>query len=193
MMIHEITNKAGKYKSRKRIGRGPGSGVGKTSGRGHKGAGSRAGSKSRAHFEGGQMTWVRRLPKRGFTNVNFRQQYHVVNIGLLDARMDDGADVNVQVLSELGIIRDTKFPLKVLGDGDCTKKLNIAAAKCSESAKSKIEGAGGTVTLTPVKKWMRDRSKPVNKKGKGKPAAPVAAASEPSPEAPDKPEETQES
>ena len=197
MMIHEITSKVGKYKSRKRIGRGPGSGVGKTSGRGHKGAGSRAGHSSRAHFEGGQMTWVRRLPKRGFTNVNFRKQYHVVNIGLLDSRMDDGADVNVQVLSDMGIIRDTKFPLKVLGNGDCTKKLNITAAKCSESAKSKVEGAGGTVTLTPAKKWMRDRSKPVIKKGKGKvkgkSTAPVAAASKPSPEAPGKPEETQES
>lgn len=191
MMIHEITTKVGKYKARKRIGRGPGSGHGKTSGRGHKGAGSRAGNRRRAYFEGGQMNWTRRLPKRGFTNANFRQQYHVVNIGLLDARMDDGAEINVQVLSELGIIRDTKFPLKVLGDGDCTKKFTITASKCSESAKAKIEGAGGTVTLEPVKKWMRDRSKPVNKKGKT--AAPAAAPTEPAPETSNASEETQDS
>ncbi|HBZ97028.1 MAG TPA: 50S ribosomal protein L15 [Phycisphaerales bacterium] len=172
MMIHEITSKAGKYKARKRVGRGPGSGVGKTSGRGHKGAGSRAGNSRRAYFEGGQMTWTRRLPKRGFTNANFRQDYHVVNVALIDARLDDGADVNIQVLADLGIVRDAKLPLKVLGNGDCTKKFNITAAKCSESARAKIEGAGGTVTLAPVKKWVRDNSK---KKAK---AAPVAESTD---------------
>ncbi len=175
MMIHEITDKVGKYKARKRVGRGPGSGVGKTSGRGHKGAGSRAGYSRRANFEGGQMSWTRRLPKRGFTNVNFRQRYHVINVGLLDARLDDGAEVNVKVLSDMGILRDTKFPLKVLGEGDCTKKFDITAAKCSESAKAKIEKAGGSVTLVPVKKWMRDTTKPAGKKGKpAKAKAPVA-------------------
>lgn len=184
MMIHEITSKAGKYKARKRVGRGPGSGVGKTSGRGHKGAGSRAGNSRRAYFEGGQMTWTRRLPKRGFTNANFRQDYHVVNISLIDARLDDGADVNIQVLADMGIVRDAKLPLKVLGNGDCTKKFNVTAAKCSESARAKIEGAGGTVALAPVKKWVRDNSK---KKAKAKPAA------APAPESTDAPEETKDS
>ena len=188
MMIHEITSKAGKYKTRKRVGRGPGSGVGKTSGRGHKGAGSRAGNRRRAYFEGGQMNWARRLPKRGFTNANFRQDYHVVNIGLIDARLDDGAEVNVQTLAELGIIRDTKLPLKVLGNGDCTKKFNVTAAKCSESARTKIEGAGGSVALAPVKKWVRDTKKAAAK------AAPAAEAPvEPAAEATETPEETQDS
>lgn len=192
MMIHEITSKVGKYKARKRVGRGPGSGVGKTSGRGHKGAGSRAGNSRRAYFEGGQMTWTRRLPKRGFTNANFRQDYHVVNIGLIDARLDDGADVNAQVLSDLGIIRDAKLPLKVLGNGDCTKKFNVTAAKCSESARTKIEGAGGSVTLAPVKKWVRDTSKP-KAKSAAKAAPAPAAPAEPAAEATETPEETQDS
>ena len=93
MMIHDITNKAGKYKARKRVGRGHGSGTGKTSGRGHKGAGSRAGHSHRPGFEGGQTPWARRFPKRGFTNAPFRTEYHVVNVGQLEARFNDGDEV----------------------------------------------------------------------------------------------------
>ena len=157
MMIHEITDKVGKYRARKRIGRGQGSGTGKTSGRGHKGAGSRAGFSRRAYFEGGQMTWTRRIPKRGFTNSAFRKQYHVVNLKVLEERVEDGADVTIEVLAHLGIVRDDNLPLKILGDGDITKKFNVTAAKLSKSATAKIEAAGGTVTEIPLKKWTRKK------------------------------------
>ena len=158
MMIHEITGKVGRHASRKRIGRGHGSGHGKTSGRGHKGAGSRAGFSRRAYFEGGQMSWTRRIPKRGFTNSAFRTNYHVVNLRTLEERVEDGADVTAEVLAHLGIIRDANRPLKILGDGEVTKKFNVTAAKLSASAAAKIQAAGGTVTEIPVKKWMRTRA-----------------------------------
>ena len=132
MMIHEITSKAGKYKGRKRVGRGPGSGHGKTSGRGHKGAGSRSGNRRRAYFEGGQMTWVRRMPKRGFTNVQFRTEYHFVNIKSLQERFADGDTINLETLKAKGLIRDTKKPLKILGEGDLTLKLDVTANKLSK-------------------------------------------------------------
>lgn len=159
MMIHEITAQVGKKKPRKRLGRGHGSGLGKTSGRGHKGAKSRAGWKRRAYFEGGQMSFVRRMPKRGFTNVQFRTVFHVVNLKVLDALMDDGADVNPETLAAAGIIRDAKLPLKVLGEGKLTKKFNVTATKFSKSARQKIEAAGGTVTETPIVKWTRAMGK----------------------------------
>lgn len=157
MMIHDITSKVGRHASRKRVGRGHGSGLGKTSGRGHKGAGSRSGYSRRAYFEGGQMTWTRRIPKRGFTNSAFRKQYHVVNLKVLEERVEDGADVTIEVLAHLGIVRDDKLPLKILGDGEITKKFNVTAAKLSKSATAKIEAAGGTVTEVPLKKWTRKK------------------------------------
>ena len=125
MMIHEITCKAGKHPSRKRVGRGHGSGVGKTSGRGHKGAGSRSGYSRRAYFEGGQMSWTRRLPKRGFTNSAFRKRYHVINLKVLEERVEDGADVTVEVLAHLGIVRDDSLPLKILGEGELTIQVKV--------------------------------------------------------------------
>ena len=155
MMIHDITSKVGRHTARKRIGRGHGSGHGKTSGRGHKGAGSRSGCSRRAYFEGGQMSWTRRIPKRGFTNAAFKKRYHVVNISLLEERVEDGADVTVEVLAHLGLVRDASLPLKVLGDGEITKKFNVTAAKLSRSAVAKIEAAGGSVTEVPLKKWTR--------------------------------------
>ncbi len=160
MMIHEITNKVPKHKARKRLGRGRASGVGKTSGRGHKGAGSRAGFKRRPAFEGGQMSLLRRLPKRGFTNYHFRKDYHIVNVALLNDRFEDGATVDLDALLEIGLVRDKTCPLKVLGHGEIKKKLAITAGKCSDSAKAKIEAAGGTITITETKKWKRDRSVP---------------------------------
>lgn len=159
MMIHEITEKAGRYKSRKRIGRGEGSGHGGTSGRGHKGSKSRAGWKNRAGYEGGQMPLARRIPKRGFSNVQFRTEYHVVNLKVLEARCDDGTDVTVQSLAQAGIVRDASKPLKILGEGDLTKKLKITAAKFSASAKQKIESAGGEVIEQVRKKWTRSPKK----------------------------------
>lgn len=163
MMIHDITNMAGKYKTRKRIGRGHGSGSGKTSGRGHKGAGSRAGHSHRPGFEGGQTPWSRRFPKRGFSNAEFRTEFHVVNVAQLDARFEDGDEVNVETLVAKRLIRSTNRPLKILGEGELTKKLAVTATKFSKSAIAKLEGAGGSVTEVPLQKWMRDRTKPTAK------------------------------
>lgn len=172
MMIHEITEKVGKYRARKRIGRGEASGVGKTSGRGHKGAGSRSGNSYRPYFEGGQMPLARRIPKRGFSNAAFRTNFHVVNIKTLEARLDDGADVTVESLAKAGIVRDAKRPLKVLGEGELTKKLNVTAAKFSASAKSKIEASGGTVTEVVKAVWRRTPG-PKKNKSKKKPEQPA--------------------
>jgi len=158
MMIHDITAKVGKHKSRKRIGRGEASGQGGTAGRGHKGAKSRSGYKRRPAFEGGQMPLTRRMPKIGFSNAKFRNQYHVVNIRLLEDRLDDGATVDAAMLVDKGIIRDTELPVKVLGDGELTKKLTVTAAKFTRSAREKIEKAGGSVNVVERKKWVRDRS-----------------------------------
>ncbi|MAX23788.1 MAG: 50S ribosomal protein L15 [Phycisphaeraceae bacterium] len=146
MMIHEITEKVGRHKKRKRVGRGPGSGLGKTCGRGHKGAGSRAGYSKKAAHEGGQMAFFRRIPKRGFSNAMFRTDYAIVNIQDLAKRFEDGAEVNPDMLVKAGLIRNTKDPVKVLGQGELSKKLTVTAAKFSESAKAKITAAGGTAT-----------------------------------------------
>ena len=177
MMIHEITSKVGRYKGRKRVGRGPGSGHGKTSGRGHKGARSRSGFKRRAYFEGGQMTWARRMPKRGFTNANFRTEYHVVNLKTIEGRFSDGDAVTLETLAKAGVIRDTKKPLKILGQGDLTKKLDVTANKLSKSAEAKITAAGGSVTVVELKKWTREPGKPKQKTAtEPAPKAPVAEA-----------------
>ena len=166
MMIHEITSQVGKHKARKRIGRGRGSGHGKTSGRGHKGAKSRAGFSHRAYFEGGQMSFVRRMPKRGFTNAPFRQLYHVINLKTLEARCEAG-EITPELLVEVGLIRDTKLPVKILGEGELTKAFNVTAAKFSASAKEKLEKAGGSCTVKAKTKWVRA----MGKKKTAKPAA----------------------
>jgi large subunit ribosomal protein L15 len=155
MMIHEITEKVGKYKARKRIGRGHGSGSGKTSGRGHKGAKSRSGYSRRPAFEGGQMQYFRRIPKRGFSNADFKTVYHIVNLAILNTRFEAGATVDATTLVEAGLIRNFKNPVKILGQGDLTIALNITADKFSESAVNKIEAAGGSATVIVKKKWKR--------------------------------------
>ncbi len=147
MMIHEVTQIAGAHKRRKRIGRGVGSGHGKTAGRGHKGAGSRAGYSHRAAHEGGQMPLFRRIPKRGFGNSMFMTQYAIVNIQALDARFDDGQDVNGESLCKVGLIRNAKLKVKVLGQGETTKKLTVTASAFSASARDKITKAGGSATV----------------------------------------------
>lgn len=149
MMIHEITEKVGAHKKRKRVGRGVGSGHGKTAGRGHKGAGSRSGfgGSVRASREGGQMPLFRRFPKRGFTNARFRTTYAIVNLKAIDARFDDGAEVNPEMLVKVGLIRDASLPVKVLAEGEIKKKLTVSAAKFSAAAKQKIEKAGGAATV----------------------------------------------
>ncbi|MBL7153616.1 MAG: 50S ribosomal protein L15 [Phycisphaerae bacterium] len=146
MLNHEITSIAGKNKGRKRIGRGTGSGRGKTCGRGHKGAGSRAGSTSLTLHEGGQMPLFRRLPKRGFSNYQFAKRCQIVNVSQLE-RFDDGADVGVEQLTSAGLIDSLKSKVKILGNGELTKKLMVAAHKFSKTAEEKIVASGGAAKV----------------------------------------------
>jgi len=148
MMIHEITPKAGRYKRRKRVGRGIGSGRGKTAGRGHNGYNSRSGARRHPEREGGQMPWFRRIPKRGFNNARFATVYAEVNIKQLDARFSDGARITPQALLDAGLIDDVKWPVKILGEGETSKTLNVTAAACSKGARQTIENAGGSVTIS---------------------------------------------
>ena len=147
MMIHDITAKAGANKQRKRVGRGEGSGIGGTSTRGHNGAKSRAGWTSRPSYEGGQTPFARRFPKRGFKNTGFRTDYHVVNVSQIADVVDAGTTVDLALCVKLGLVKNMKLPLKVLGHGDIAKKITFVASKFSDTAKSKIEAAGGSATL----------------------------------------------
>ena len=164
MMIHEITEQVGRYRPRKRIGRGRASGHGKTSGRGQKGARSRSGWAQKKGYEGGQNPLIRRIPKRGFSNAAFKVVFHIINVKSLDAHCKNGDEVTPGSLVELGLIRDTSLPLKVLGEGELTKKLKVTAAKFSASARTKIESAGGTVTEVTRTKWMRPAAPKPKKK-----------------------------
>lgn len=145
MKLGDLAPSNGAVKDTKRRGRGQGSGLGKTSGRGHKGAGSRSGNKKRPWFEGGQMPLVRRLPKRGFKNFLFKKDFQIVNLTDLERVQNDTIDP--QTLFESGLIRSALKPVKILGDGELNRALNISATKFSSSAKDKIEKAGGTVTV----------------------------------------------
>ena len=145
MKLHELRSAEGATAERKRVGRGTGSGMGKTSTKGHKGQKARSGSKKNG-FEGGQMPLARRLPKRGFTNI-FAKEYTVVNISDLD-RLDEGTTVTAQLLKAEGIIsKIEKDGLKVLGRGALNKRLDVKAAKFSETAQKAIEAAGGTAEV----------------------------------------------
>jgi large subunit ribosomal protein L15 len=139
MKLHELSPAKGSTHAKKRIGRGPGSGTGKTAGRGEKGQKSRSGYTRRDGFEGGQMPLIRRVPKRGFTNI-FKTEYSVVNLSQL-AELD--GDVTPQMLAERGLVRSGKL-VKVLGDGEIGKALKVTANKFSKSARAKIEAAGGS-------------------------------------------------
>jgi large subunit ribosomal protein L15 len=143
MKLHELTNVAGAVHRKKRVGCGEGGGHGKTSGRGGKGQSARSGSSIRPGFEGGQMPLYRKLPHRGFNQASFRVEPVIVNLGDL-ARLDASiTEVNAEVLANAGLIRHDEKYLKVLGDGELTRALTITASKFSESAKAKIEKAGG--------------------------------------------------
>ncbi len=142
MMIGDVTARGQKNKARKRVGRGIGSGLGKTSGRGHKGAGQHADHGSGLR-EGGQLPLFRRLPKRGFSNARFRVEYQVINVGDLQDFFEDGAHVTPAALEEAGLIRRAGGPVKILGDGELSKKIRVEAHKFSAPASRKIEAAGG--------------------------------------------------
>lgn len=145
MKLDEILSAAGKYKRRKRIGRGIGSGMGKTSGRGHKGYGSRAGSKRRLGYEGGQSPMISRIPKRGFNNVNFAKEVQIVNISSLEEKFEDGTRVDGEALKSVKLIDDPKKIIKILGNGDLKKKFTVVASRFSASAREKITQAGGSI------------------------------------------------
>ena len=145
MKLFELKPGEGSTKDTKRKGRGHGSGNGKTAGRGHKGQKARSGGGVRIGFEGGQMPIYRRLPKRGFTNI-FAKQYAQVNVSDLN-KFENGAVVDAQALKEAGIIKKTLDGVKVLGNGDITVKVTVKAAKFTETAKEKIEAAGGKIEV----------------------------------------------
>jgi large subunit ribosomal protein L15 len=142
MELNDLRPAKGAKRARKRVGRGPGSGLGKTAGRGHKGQKSRSGYSRRYGFEGGQMPLVRRIPKRGFTN-NFRVEFQVVNLRDLERVFGDGDTVSPETLVANGLIRKGAKPVKILGAGDLSKKLEVTAHKFSQSARERIEAAGG--------------------------------------------------
>ena len=142
MELNKLKPKKGARHAKKRVGRGPGSGHGKTAGRGEKGQKSRSGYSRMLGFEGGQMPLHRRLPKRGFTNI-FKKVHAVVNVSDLD-RFDNGATIDESALRGAGLIKGAADGIKILGDGKLTKKLNVKATKFSASARKQIEAAGGT-------------------------------------------------
>jgi large subunit ribosomal protein L15 len=144
MDLKTVCSKGTKYRQKKRIARGTGSGSGKTAGRGHKGRGSRSGASRRPGYEGGQMPIYRRVPKRGFTNARFRTEYTIINIDKLTA-FADGETVDLAIVLERGLATMVTKNLKVLGNGDLTRKLTVRAQKFSKAAREKIEGAGGSV------------------------------------------------
>ena len=142
MKLHELSPNPGSVSSRKRVGRGPGSGLGKTSGKGHKGQNARSGGGVRVGFEGGQLPLFRRLSKRVFNNFEFRTVYATVNVSDLN-RFEDGTTVTPELLIETGLVKKELDGIKVLGNGELTKKLVVKANKFSGSAKEKIENNGG--------------------------------------------------
>ena len=144
MKLNELTNL--NAKTRKRVGRGAGSGLGKTSGKGHKGQNARSGGGVRPGFEGGQLPLFRRLSKRGFNNYNFRTVYATVNVSDLE-RFEEGTEVTKELLIEAGLIKKELDGIKVLGNGELTKKLTVKANKFSSTAKTKIENVGGTTEV----------------------------------------------
>lgn len=171
MMIHDITALAGASKNRKRVGRGKYGARGKTSGRGFKGAGSRAGHSTKFQFEGGQMPFFRRMPKFGFSNVEHRIEFWVVNLRELLAHPDfkKGGEVNTASLVKAGLVRDDSRDIKILGTlaegAKVGVRLNVSVARCSTSARTHIEGAGGTVNETGTR---RDRVRGVDRNAEDK-------------------------
>ena len=150
MMSHEITALVGSNPKRTRRGRGTGSGLGKTSGRGHKGQRSRAGKNPPITSEGGQMPLFRRLPKRGFNNYNFTTRYTVVNVSQLES-LEGTTQVDAKVLKEAGLIKSESERIKILGDGTLSRSLTVLAHKFSRSAMDKIKSAGGQAQEIPFK------------------------------------------
>ena len=158
MILDDVHRGIHKNRKRKRIGRGPGSGHGKTSGRGHKGAGSRAGDSRHPTFQGGAMRMILRVPKRGFNN-RFAKEVVVVNVGQINDAFDDGAEVTVEQLVAKNIAKGRFDELKVLGEGELTKKLTINAHRFSKTAADKIAKAGGQMVVVPGKTRVEEKKR----------------------------------
>ena len=146
LSLNNLRPAKGSTHKKKRLGRGPGTGLGKTSGRGEKGQKSRSGYSSKIGFEGGQMPLHRRLPKRGFTNI-FKKQWLEVSLEVLEKSFDADAEITPEVMHKRGIIKKAKHDIVVLGNGDIYKALKVSAHRFTKSAREKIEKAGGTVTI----------------------------------------------
>ena len=146
LSLNNLHPKEGSTHKKKRVGRGPGSGLGKTAGRGHKGQKSRSGYSSRPGFEGGQMPLQRRLPKRGFTNI-FKKQWIEISLGKIEENFSAGENITPEILHERGLIKKAKHDLVILGTGEVTKSLNISAHRFTKTAREKIEKAGGAATV----------------------------------------------
>lgn len=175
MNLHEAKASGLGYKTRSRVGRGPGSGNGKTSGRGHKGAKARSGWSSRVGWEGGQMPLFRRIPKRGFNNKNFRKVFTIINVGDLNEAFEAGTAIDLAAVIQLGLTSQEKHSdlFKVLGNGDVTKKLTLRVNAISDTARTKVEAAGGTVEILPTvqhrPKFVRKgQTEPVRPKRRGR-------------------------
>src|SRR6056297_2622020 len=143
--MEQLKAPKGAHKKKPPVGRGVGSGHGRSSGRGHDGQNSRSGGGVRLGFEGGQMPLFRRIATRGFSNYPFKKEYSIVNLNIVDARFEDGDTVNVESLRSKGLLKKKNAIVKILGDGEITKKLTFAVHKVSASAQKKIEAAGGTI------------------------------------------------
>ena len=146
LSLNNLHPAKGSTHKKKRVGRGPGSGLGKTAGRGHKGQKSRSGYSSRPGFEGGQMPLQRRLPKRGFTNI-FKKEWIEISLGKIEENFSAGDEITPEILHKRGLIKKAKHDLVILGNGDVTKSLNISAHRFTKTAKDKIEKAGGSANV----------------------------------------------
>ena len=181
MRLNDLKPNPGARHRRKRLGCGESSGRGKTSGKGHKGQKSRSGASIRPGFEGGQMPIHRRLPKKGFNNATFRTHLAEVNVSSLEAKFEDGAIVNETTLREARLVKGAWDGVKILGNGDLNKKLSVEADKVSAGAQSKIEAAGGSVSVLapkPVEKPKAEKPKAEKPKAQ-KPKAEPAESPEP--------------
>jgi large subunit ribosomal protein L15 len=176
MNLSQLHPPAGSRHRRKRVGRGPGSGLGKTSGRGEKGQKSRSGYSGKRGFEGGQMPLIRRVPKRGFHNL-FRKEFAIVNVGRLEKVTGD--EVSPQGLLKSGVISTLHNGLKILGDGELTRALKVSAHRVSKSAREKIEAAGGKIELLTVLEPVRRKAEPEPAGAEGAAKAAKAKAAKP--------------
>ncbi len=188
MQLHDVHQGIHKYKKRKRVGRGPGSGHGKTSSKGHKGHSSRQGYKQNPLMEGGQMPIIRRVPKRGFNNAQFAKDYAVLNVAVLEKHFDAGATIDEAALRAAGLVKGRHDDgLKILGDGEVTKALTVHAVKFSAQAAEKIAKAGGQAIVveapkpamrewSPEEQERRKRQKPRGRRAKARRAAAAAGA-----------------